>query len=88
MPLKTDWGWKLRRDGDHWRATGPGFVDTQTSPVGYGATPEIAVAHLARARPDVPAVTMFKIFPPVSLIELEGGLMVEEPDDPWPDGIK
>lgn len=74
--LYFDWAWKLRRDGDLWRATGPGSVDAGISPCGYGPTQAEAVAQLAKRRPDgpdVPDVNMFRKYPDVPWIELEGG---------------
>jgi len=42
-------GVTIQRDGDAWCATGPGFQDIQSSPVGFGGTKLEAMANLARA---------------------------------------
>lgn len=39
----------IERDGDQWCATGPGFMNQMESPIGFGETPEQAVARLRSA---------------------------------------
>ena len=59
---RNHWGWQLRREGRHWRATGPGFVDVIESPAGFGETPEAAVADLRRRRgTSVPELGRFMV---------------------------
>lgn len=77
---RTHWGWQLRREGRHWRATGPGFVNVIESPVGFGTTPKGAVADLRRKRAmPVPPVERFIVLsPPVVWTSANGDLIVEE----------
>ena len=42
-------GFHLLRDGDAWCAVGPGFVDLQRSPAGFGNTREAAIRDLRAA---------------------------------------
>ena len=39
---------KLERDGDHWCATGPGFINPQESKAGFGVRKLQAMAELAK----------------------------------------
>lgn len=73
------WGWQLRRAGQAWRATGPGFAEGNGSPAGFGSTPERAVAALAELRRHVPGLEMFAVCPPVVWASLDGELILEKP---------
>jgi len=77
---RTHWGWQLRREGRHWRATGPGFVDVIQSPAGFGLTPDAAVGDLRRKRTAcVPDVDRFIVVaPPRPWTSVEGELIVDE----------
>lgn len=77
---RTHWGWQLRREGRHWRATGPGFVDVIESPAGFGETPEAAIADLRRKRAtSVPELGRFMVMPaPVAWTVRDGELIVDE----------
>lgn len=44
-PPPHQYGYRIDRDGNMWRATGPGFVDLATSPAGFGWTPQQALKN-------------------------------------------
>lgn len=53
MKKKTDTEeYVITRDGDTWRATGPGFKDIEESPVGFGDTPDEALEALEQSIDD------------------------------------
>jgi hypothetical protein len=39
-------GYRIFLDGDMWCAVGPGFVNLQESPAGFGSTPILALRRL------------------------------------------
>lgn len=45
-------GYRIFKDGDMWCAVGPGFIDLQVSPAGFGKTPVAALAALAQGGDD------------------------------------
>ena len=60
-------GYHVFRDGDGWTAVGPAFVDREVSPVGFGNTPNQAVANWQiaqskRRRPSRPSASMRSYF--------------------------
>lgn len=44
--MRTYADWRLSKDGDHWLATAPGFIDVDRSPCGYGETKQEAIDAL------------------------------------------
>ncbi len=44
--IRTYANWRLLKDGPHWLATAPGFIDVDRSPCGYGETQQEAVNAL------------------------------------------
>jgi hypothetical protein len=77
---RNHWGWQLRREGRHWRATGPGFVNVIQSPAGFGVTPEAAVRDLRRKRStSVPVLDRFIVLaPPLLWAGVDGEPAIEE----------
>jgi hypothetical protein len=77
---RNHWGWQLRREGRHWRATGPGFVNVIQSPAGFGVTPEAAISDLRRKRAtSVPNLDRFIVLAsPAVWTSVDGELIVEE----------
>ena len=55
--------YQLRRDGNAWMATGPGFIDLHSSPAGFGDTHEEAVTALMAH----PGFRLNAIAPPATL---------------------
>ena len=44
--MRTYSNWRLIKDGSHWVATAPGFIDLDRSPCGYGETQREAIDAL------------------------------------------
>ena len=44
--MRTYATWRLFKDGPHWIATAPGFINLERSPCGYGETQQEAVEAL------------------------------------------
>lgn len=44
--MRTYANWRLSKDGDHWLATAPGFINVDQSPCGYGETQQEAIDAL------------------------------------------
>lgn len=52
-------GVNVQKDGTQWCATGPGFINLQESPAGFGNTPQQAVDELIRAFVEIGGGAMF-----------------------------
>lgn len=58
MIFNPDEDYRIFKDGDQWCCVGPGFINLQESPAGFGPTPQTAVEDLLGGFVFVPTYTV------------------------------
>lgn len=79
--LHPNSNWRLLKDGAHWTATAPGFLDTEQSPFGMGETQQQAIDALL-AEPVIQSRLASSHRPPPALQDFTISIARDNDDTP------